>query len=336
MRAEVVTFGEIMLRLCPEGYERIVQAQSFGATYAGSEASVAVDLCCLGVPARFVSKVPYNPVGQAAVNALRRYGVGTQGMVPGGERLGIYFAERGMGMRAGQVVYDRANSAMAQASPADFDWDSLLDGAAWLHFSGITPALGGQTPRICEDACRAAHARGIPVSIDVNFRRKLWEPQRAGEVLSRLLPGARLVFCGTQEMEELFGIACEEGASSERAFAEGAARLCKKFGVGAVATTLREGSRAQENMLAGLLFDGAQCHVSREYDVCIVDRLGGGDAYAAGLICSLLKGETPARAVEFAAAAACLKHTCDGDFMQVTAQEVAALADGAGGGRVRR
>lgn len=332
----VVTFGEIMLRLCPKGYRRILQADEFEATYAGAEANVAAALSRWGLGTKFVSKVPENPLGQAAVDALRKCGIGTENVLRGGERLGIYFAERGLGLRSGQVIYDRAHSALAQAKKEEFDWKHILKGAQWLHLTGITPALGGQTAAICEEACMEAKRQNIRVSIDVNFRRKLWTQQQAGKTLSRLLPMAEVVFVGSAEMQSLFGISCSESASREDSFFEGARQICRMFGIETVATTLREGKEAQRNTLKGLLFQEGQNCQSRTYDVAIADRLGGGDAFAAGLIYALLQKMSSECAIEFATAASCLKHTCEGDFNQMSVQEVAALAQGGDGGCVLR
>lgn len=332
----VVTFGEIMLRLCPKGYRRIMQADEFEATYAGAEANAAVALSRFGVNAQFVSKVPENPLGQAAIDALRKCGVGTENIVRGGERLGIYFAERGMGVRSGQVVYDRANSALARAGKEEFDWGNILKGASWLHLTGITPALGAEVAAICEEACMQAKKQNVRVSLDVNYRKKLWTEKQAGKVLSRLLPMADLVFIGSAEMQSLFGILCPESFTREEAFFDCAHQLCRIFGIGMAATTLREGKEAQRCTLKGMLCSKDGAFQSRAYDVEIVDRLGGGDAFAAGLIYALMQNMPSERAIEFATAASCLKHTCEGDFSQMSSQEVAALAEGGNGGRVLR
>ena len=240
----VITFGEIMMRLNPEGYLRLVQSGKFEASYAGGEANVAVSLANYGMDAAFVTKVPAHEIGQCAVNELRRYGVDTRHMVRGGSRLGIYFCEKGASQRASKVIYDRAHSAISEAVPADFDWATIFEGADWFHWTGITPALGGQLPEICLEACKAAKERGIKISCDLNFRKKLWTSQQAGEVMGRLLPYVDVCIANEEDAKDVFGIEAEGtdidgGKLNREGYISVARQLSSRFGCGKVAITLR-------------------------------------------------------------------------------------------------
>ena len=341
--ARIVTFGEIMMRLNPEGYLRIVQSGKFEATYAGGEANVAVSLANYGMDAAFVTKVPAHEVGQCTVNELRRYGVDTRFMVRGGDRLGIYFCEKGASQRPSKVIYDRAGSAIALARPEDFDWDAIFDGADWFHWTGITPALGGFLPEICLAACQAAKRRGVTVSCDLNFRKKLWSPQQAGEVMGRLMPYVDVCIANEEDAKDVFGIEAAEsdidgGRLNHAGYVDVARQLAQRFGCKKVAITLRGSRSANDNDWAGLLYDGAEDRAvfSTTYRIHIVDRVGGGDSFGGGLIYALLSGYNSQQAIDFAVAASCLKHSIEHDFNQVTVAEVAALAAGNASGRVQR
>lgn len=323
----IVTLGELMLRLMPSGYTRFVQADGYGATFGGAEANVAVALSSLGMDAAFVTRLPEHEIGQAAVNALRRYGVDTSGIVRGGQRIGVYYAEKGASQRPGKVIYDREASAFATAPREAFDWDRLLEGADWFHFSGITPALGDLPLAICRDALEAARRRGVTVSCDLNFRSKLWSPARALEVMESLLPYVdyckdALRFGGEiPPFEEDLALAGE---------------MISRFGLRGVAMTRRVSRTANDHTWSGALCTGGGVCFSREYEMHIVDRIGGGDAFMAGWIYALLDGASPEEAIGFAAAAGCLDHSLEGDFLLVSADEVRALAAGDGSGRVVR
>ena len=262
MAKKVVTFGEIMLRLAPEGYYRFVQATSYGATYGGGEANVAVSLANYGMDASFVTKLPAHEIGQAGVNALRQYGVDTSDIVRGGDRVGIYFLEKGASQRPSKVVYDRAGSSIATATTADFDWDKIFDGADWFHWTGITPALGGELPEICLDACKAAKARGLTISCDLNFRKKLWTSQRAGEVMSQLLPYVDVCIANEEDAKDVFGIEAEgtdinSGKLNRDGYISVARQLSSRFGCKYVAITLRSSISANDNDWAGMLYEAA-------------------------------------------------------------------------------
>jgi 2-dehydro-3-deoxygluconokinase len=338
---KVVTFGELMLRLAPEGYTRFVQADTFGATYGGGEANVAVSLANFGLDAAFVTKLPAHEIGQAAVNSLRRYGVDTSLITRGGSRVGIYFLEKGASQRPSKVVYDRAHSAIAEATGADFDWDAIFDGVDWFHFTGITPALGANVAALCMDACKAAKAKGIPVSCDLNYRKNLWSREEAGRVMGELCKLVDLCIANEEDAKDVFGIEAEHtdiyGGKLNHAGYESVARqLTERFGFEKVAITLRTSISASENNWAGMLYTGGMAYYSKEYNMKIVDRVGGGDSFGAGLIYATLQGYEPQQALEFAVAASCLKHTIEGDYNQVSVDEVTKLAGGDGSGRVQR
>ena len=338
---KVVTFGEIMLRLAPRGYDRFVQAESFGATYGGGEANVAVSLANFGINAAFVSKLPRHEIGQSAVNSLRRFGVDTGHIARGGSRVGIYFLEKGASQRPSKVIYDRAGSAIAGAAPEDFDWQAIFAGASWFHFTGITPALGGSLPGICLAACKAAKAAGVTVSCDLNYRKNLWSREEAGRAMAELMEYVDVCIANEEDAADVFGIHAKDtdvtgGRVSHEGYKEVAKELASRFGFKKVAITLRESLSANDNNWAAMLYDGTGFYFSKKYPVHIVDRVGGGDSFGAGLIYSTLQGLPPQQAIEFAVAASCLKHSIEGDFNLVSVDEVEKLAGGDGSGRVRR
>jgi 2-dehydro-3-deoxygluconokinase len=339
--SKVITFGEIMMRLNPEGYLRFLQADKFEATYAGGEANVAVSLCNYGMDAAFVSKVPTHEIGQAAVNELRRYGVDTSMMVRGGNRLGIYFAEKGASQRASKVIYDRAGSAIATATTDDFDWEKIFQGADWFHFTGITPALGGQLPEICLEACKAAKKMGLTVSCDLNYRKKLWTREEAGRVMGQLMPYVDVCISNEEDAKDVFGIEAANtdlntGKLSHEGYISVAKQLTDRFGFKKVAITLRGSISASDNDWAGMLYADGNAHFSTTYRVHIVDRVGGGDSFGGGLIYALRSGYDDQKAIDFAVAASCLKHSVEHDFNMVSVDEVSALAAGNTSGRVQR
>ena len=340
MGKKVVTFGEIMLRLTPPDYKRIVQTDSFEVIYGGGEANVAVSLANFGVDVAYVTKLPDNPVGQAALNALRRYGVNTDYIVRGGDRLGIYYCENGASQRPSLVIYDRAHSAIAEASPDDFDWDEIFADAAWFHTTGITPALSDNMARVTIEAVKAAKARGVKVSCDLNYRAKLWSKERAGEVMSEVMKYADVCIANEEDAEMVFGIKSgsdiEKGEINVDGFKSVAQQLIDRFGLELVGSHLRISRSASDNGWLIVLYDGNEFVRSTQYDIHIVDRVGGGDSFAAGLIYSQLMGKDLQESAEFAAAASCLKQTIPGDFNHVTLKEVESLAAGNTSGRVKR
>ncbi|PYG85850.1 2-dehydro-3-deoxygluconokinase [Ruminiclostridium sufflavum DSM 19573] len=337
----VVTFGELMLRLAPNGYLRFVQADSLEATYGGGEANVAVSLSNFGLDARFVTKLPTNEIGQAAVNSLRKYGVDTSNVVRGGARLGVYYLEKGASQRPSKVIYDRAYSSIALAEPKDFDWDKIFKDAEWFHFTGITPALGGGVADICLEACKKAMEKGIKVSFDLNYRKNLWSTEKAQEVITKLTPYIDVCIANEEDAEQVFGIKAGNtdvagGKINHEGYKEVAEKLVRQYGFKMTATTLRESISASDNNWSAMLYDGKEFYFSKKYNVHIVDRVGGGDSFGAGLIYSQLNSYTPQASIEFAAAASCLKHTIEGDFNLMSVAEVKALAAGDSSGRVQR
>jgi 2-dehydro-3-deoxygluconokinase len=341
MKKRIVTFGEIMMRLNPPGYLRFMHTEHYEASFAGGEANVAVSLANFGMNAAFVSKVPTHEIGQCAINALRHYGVDTEGVVRGGSRLGIYFVEKGASQRASKVIYDRAGSSIACAAKEDFNWDAIFEGADWFHWTGITPALGGELPEICLEACKAAKARGVKISCDLNFRKKLWNSQQANAVMSQLMPYVDVCIANEEDAKDVFGIEAENtdinsGKIDHAGYISVAKQLMARFGFEKVAITLRGSITANDNNWAAMLYDGQQAYFSPTYLVHIVDRVGGGDSFGAGLIYSLLQEKQPQDAINFAVAASCLKHTIEHDFNLVSVAEVEALAAGNASGRVQR
>lgn len=341
MAKRVITFGEIMLRLAPEGYYRFVQADTFGATYGGGEANVAVSLANYGFDAKFVTKLPAHEIGQAAVNALRKYGVDTSYIARGGERVGIYFLEKGASQRPSKVIYDRAGSSIATASPEDFDWNEIFAGAEWFHFTGITPALNDEVAAICLEACKAAKAADVKISCDLNYRKKLWSREKAGEVMAQLCKYVDVCIANEEDAADVFGIKAADtdvsrGAVNHESYKDVAKQLAERFGFEKVAITLRESLSANDNNWSAMLYDGTDYFFSKKYKMHIVDRVGGGDSFGGGLICALLNGYDSQGAIEFAVAASCLKHSIEGDFNMVSMEEVQKLAGGDGSGRVQR
>ncbi|MDR1663917.1 MAG: sugar kinase [Clostridiales bacterium] len=339
--AKVITFGEIMLRLAPEGYYRFVQAEAFGATYGGGEANVAVSVSNYGMDAAFVTRLPKHDIGQAAVNALRRYGVDTSNIARGGDRVGIYFLEKGASQRPSKVIYDRAASAIATASAADFDWGKIFAGADWFHFTGITPALGDNVAEICKQACIAAKAAGLTVSCDLNYRKNLWSREKAGQVMAGLMEYIDVCIANEEDAGDVFGIKAEDtditgGKISHEGYKSVAKQLAGRFKFKKVAITLRESLSANDNNWAAMLYENGEYYFSKKYAVHIVDRVGGGDSFGAGLIYATLSNLPAQEALEFAVAASALKHSIEGDFNQVSVAEVKKLAEGDGSGRVQR
>lgn len=337
----VVALGEIMLRLAPEGYLRFLQEPRFQATFGGGEANVAVSLCNFGNEAVFVTKLPDNDIANAAIRELKGFGVETTFIARGGERMGIYYLEKGASVRASKVVYDRAHSAFAEACAEDFDWDSILEGAQWLHFTGITPALGDNVADITENALKVAKNRGLTVSCDLNYRKKLWSNDRAREVMGGLMKYVDVCICNEQDAADVFGISAkgsdvEGGILNTEGYRQVAKQLADKFGFKCVAITLRESVSASDNNWSAMLYADGKAEFSRKYALRIVDRVGGGDSFGAGLIHALGKGFDKKSALEFAVAASALKHTVEGDYNRVSVAEVEALVANGGSGRVQR
>ncbi|HHV10620.1 MAG TPA: sugar kinase [Clostridiales bacterium] len=341
MSKRVITFGEIMLRLAPEGYSRFVQTEQYNATYGGGEANVAVSLANFGMDVSFVTKLPTNEIGQAGVNSLRKYGVDTSLITRGGDRVGIYFLEKGASQRPSKVIYDRAGSSIQTATSDDFNWEKIFEDADWFHFTGITPALGDNIAAVCLDACKYAKEKGITVSCDLNYRNKLWSKAKANQVMSELCQYVDVCIANEEDAHDVFGIKAADtdvttGKVNHDGYKDVACQLTKKFGFNKVAITLRESVSANDNYWAAMLYDGKDHYFSKKYLMHIVDRVGGGDSFGAGLIYATLNDYAPQEAIEFAVAASCLKHSIEGDFNHVSVAEVLKLAGGDASGRVQR
>ena len=341
--AKIITFGELMLRLQPYNYERFVQCDHVEFTFGGGEANVAVSLANYGMDAAFVTKLPTHAIGQAAVNSLRRYGVDTTKIVRGGNRVGIYFNEKGASQRGSVCIYDRAHSAIQQATAADFNWDEIFEGADWFHFTGITPALGENLVEICKQACIAAKARGIKISCDLNYRGKLWTREEARKAMTALCQYVDVCISNEEDAKDVFGIEAEAtdiygGTLNHEGYKSVAKQLADKFDFEMVAITLRESHSAFDNGWSAMLYNVAKDEYcfSKKYELHIIDRVGGGDSFGGGLIYSLLTGKDTQAAVEFAVAASALKHSIEGDYNMVTVAEVEKLAGGDGSGRIQR
>jgi 2-dehydro-3-deoxygluconokinase len=341
MAKKVVTLGEIMLRLSTPDYKRFVQADSFDVTYGGGEANVAAALTNYGLNGVFVSKVPDNAIGQAAINHLRRFGVDTQFVARGGKRLGIYFLETGASMRASQVIYDRADAAIAEAEISDFDFDKIFEGASWFHTTGITPALSDKAAALTEAALKAAKAKGVTTSIDLNYRKKLWSKEKAKQVMTNLCQYVDVCIGNEEDAETTLGFKSKgtdvtKGELNLDGYKDVFQQMKEKFGFKYIASTLRESHSASDNGWSALVYDGNEFYHSKEYEVRIIDRVGSGDSFASGFIYALVSGMNLKDAAEFGVAASALKHTIPGDLNHATLSEVQGLMKGDASGRVQR
>jgi 2-dehydro-3-deoxygluconokinase len=343
MPARVVTFGEIMLRLSPPGFERFLQSPRFVATFGGGEANVAISIAQFGLQSVYVTALPTHAIGEAAVRALRAEGVDTSHIVRGGDRIGIYYAETGASQRGSTVIYDRARSSISEMAADAVDWDAVMSGAAWFHVTGITPALGARGAAATAAALGAARRAGARVSCDLNFRRKLWSEAQAQATMKPLMQHVDVVIANEEDLQSVLGIAVEGvdvtgGALDVSAYGAAAQRVARDFGPPLVAVTLRESLSASDNGWSAVLWDEqhATLHQSQRYVVRLVDRIGGGDSFAGGLIYAMVTGRPPLEALRFAVAASALKQTIPGDFNRMTVAEVDALAKGDASGRVQR
>ncbi len=343
MTPKVVSFGEIMLRLSPPGFERLLQSASFVATFGGGEANVAVSLAQFGLDSWYVTRLPSNPIGDAAIRVLRAEGVRTEAIARGGDRVGIYYAENGASQRASVVVYDRARSAISEMTPGTIDWAKVFAGAAWFHVTGITPALGPNAVACTRDAVTVARKAGVRVSVDLNFRKKLWTEAAAQHVMRPLMAQVDVVIANEEDIQSVLGLSVEgadviSGHLDVNAYRQVAERITRELGPSMVAITLRESLSASDNGWSAVLWDAEanQFHHSQRYDVRLVDRIGGGDSFAGGLIYGLVAGRSPADSLRFAVAASALKQSIPGDFNRVTVEEVDRLAGGDASGRVQR
>ena len=339
--SKIVTLGEIMLRLSPKGNYRFVQSDSFQVIPGGGEANVAVSLANYGHASYFVSKLPAHEIGQIAVNGLRRYGVNTDYIVRGGDRVGLYYAETGASMRPSKVIYDRANSAIAETDPSDFNFDEIMEGADWFHWSGITPAISDKAAELTRLACEAAKRHHVTVSVDLNFRKKLWTSEKEIAVMRPLTKYVDVCIGNEEDAQLCLGFKPDADVEGGKTDAEGYygifKGMMKEFGFKYVVSTLRESFSATHNGWKALIYDGKEFYQSKHYDINpIIDRVGGGDSFSGGLIHGMLTYKEQAKALEFAVAASALKHTIPGDFNVVSTSEVESLAGGNANGRVQR
>lgn len=340
---KVLSFGEILLRLASPGYTKLFQKDSLDATFCGGEANVAVSLAILGQESSFITKVPNNDVGRAAINSMRYFGVNTSKVIYGGGRLGTYYLEKGASQRPSKVIYDRAYSSIALAEPEEFDWDVILDGVEWFHWTGINPALSKNVADICRQACVIAKKKGITVSCDLNYRGNLWSSAEAQETMTKLMPYVDVCVANEEDAEKVLGIKAagtdvENGKLDRNGYKDVALQICDKYGCKYVAITLRQSYSASRNGWSGMLYDatkGETCF-SKTYDIQVVDRVGGGDSFTAGLIYALSNGLENEYAINFAVAASCLKHTMEGDYNRSTVLDIEKLISSGGNGRVQR
>jgi len=341
--AKVVTFGEIMLRLSPPGFERFLQSPVLEATFGGGEANVAVSLAQFGLESHYVTRLPPHAIGDAAIRVLRAEGVRTDAILRGGDRVGIYYAEAGASQRASTVIYDRAQSAISQIAPGQVPWSQIFAGAAWYHVTGITPALGSSAAAVTKESMEAAKAAGARISVDLNYRKKLWSKADAQKTMRPLMAHVDVVIANEEDLQSVLGVDVAEtdvtsGHLNLEGYRAAAERVTSEFGPSQVAITLRESFSASDNGWSAVLWDAKTrgFHHSQRYDVRVVDRIGGGDSFAGGLIYGLVTGRGAEAALRFAVAASALKHSIPGDFNRVSVAEVDALVGGDGSGRVQR
>lgn len=341
MSEKVVTLGEIMMRLSTPDFKRFVQSDSFDVTYGGGEANVAAALCNYGLNGTFVTRVPNNPLGQSAINHLRRYGVDTRFIVRGGKRLGIYFLETGASMRASQVVYDRADASISDADISEFDFDKIFEGADWFHTTGITPALSDKAAALTEAALKAAKTKGITTSIDLNYRKKLWSKEKAREVMTSLCRYVDVCIGNEEDADTTLGFTSKgtditKGELNLDGYKDVFRQMKEKFNFKYIASTLRESHSASDNGWSALVYDGNEFYHTKSYEIRIVDRVGSGDSFASGFIYGLVTGMAMSDAAEFGVAASAIKHTIPGDLNHATLSEINELVKGDGSGRVQR
>lgn len=338
---KVIAFGEVMLRLNPHEYYRLTQANEFVATYTGSEANVCVALSICGHQTELITVIPNNDIGSCVIQTMRKYGVGVNHIIQKNGRLGLYYLEKGASQRPSKIIYDRQYSAFSQSRPEYFNWDSIMDGADWFHFTGITPPLGNDLTQVCLDACLAAKRNGLKISLDLNYRENLWSPEQAQAVMPRLAKYADVIFGNEEDAEKCLGVPAGEtdvihGKLEVDGYKSSAKTVAELFDCEAVVYSLRTSLSASDNRFQGMIYRNGEYKLSKEYDIHIVDRVGGGDSFAAAAIYSFLRGDDNKRLIEFATAASCLKHSIMQDYNLSTVNEIETLMNGNGSGRVQR
>lgn len=340
---KVLSFGEILLRLSSPGYTRLFQDNVLSTSFCGGEANVAVSLSIFGLDSVFLTKLPNNDIGQSAINSMRYFGVDTSKIVRGEGRMGLYYLEKGASQRASKIIYDRAYSAIAMADKSDFDWDNIFEGIEWFHWTGINPALSDGMTEICIEACKVAKKKGITISCDLNYRKNLWSTEKAKVVMSQLMPYVDVCVANEEDTDKVLGIKVvdndvELGKLNKTGYEHVAKEICETYGCKYVAITLRESYSASDNGWGAMVYDdkNGKSYFSKEYKIHIVDRVGGGDSFTAGIIYGLITGMSDMDVVEFATAASCLKHSIEGDYNRVSIEEVMNLVNNNGNGRVLR
>lgn len=340
---KVLSFGEILLRLASPGYTKLFQKDSLESTFCGGEANVAVSLANYGIESEFLTCVPENDVGKAALNSLRYFGVDCSKTIFRDGRMGLYYLEKGASQRPSMVIYDRAYSSIALSTPDEYDWDKLFEGVNWFHWTGINPALSEDLIQICKQACQKAKEKGITVSCDLNYRKNLWSTEKAQMVMKELVRYVDVCVANEEDADKVLGIKApnnnvESGQLNKVGYEYVAKEICERFGCKKVAITLRESHSASENGWSGMLYDATEgkAYYSRHYEIDIVDRVGGGDSFTGALIYSLISGKDNQDVIEFAVAASCLKHSIEGDYNRVTIADVETLVRDGGNGRVQR
>lgn len=340
---KVVTFGEILLRLAAPGYTKLFQKDSLETSFCGGEANVAVSLANFGVDSLFVTKLPSNEVGDAARNALRYFGVDTSKIIYGKGRMGLYYLEKGASQRPSKVIYDREYSSIALAQKAEFCWEQIFDGVDWFHWTGINPAISTELEEICLEACLKAREKGITVSCDLNYRKNLWTSEKAKKVMKNLMPYVDICIANEEDADKVLGISAKDndvdaGKLNKLGYESVAKQICDEYGCRKIAITLRESHSASRNGWSGMLYDATEktSFYSRQYDISIVDRVGGGDSFTAGIIYGIISEKSNQEIIEFATGASCLKQTMEGDFNRCTIEDVETLLRNGGNGRVQR
>ena len=338
-----LTFGELLLRLASPGYTKLFQSDCLDTSFCGAEANVAVSLAMFGEEVKFITKLPENDIGYSARNSLRYFGVDTSEVLFGGGRMGLYYLEKGASQRPSKVIYDRKGSAFAQARKKDFDWEIILDGIGWFHWTGINPALSDEMAIVIEDACKTAKSKGITISCDLNYRGKLWSTDKAQSVMPSLITYADVCICNEEDAEMALGIRTtntnvETAEIDKSNYIDSAKEISERFGCKYVATTLRKSYSASKNGWFAMIYDAdtKKAYFSKEYTIDIVDRVGGGDSFAAALIYGIGKQMTCQEIIDFATASSCLKQTIEGDYNRSTVSDVRALMKSGGNGRVQR
>lgn len=338
---KIVGFGDYIVRLNPEGYLRFIQADKFVVNYTGAEANVCVSLSMLGADSEFVTKLPDNAIAHVSLATLKKFGVRTDHIAFGGERMGLYYCEKGASQRPSKIVYDRKFTSFADCRYEDFDWDAIFEGASFFHITGITPAISKTLPEVCIKACEKAKSMGLTISCDLNYRKNLWTEAEARACMSQIMKYVDILVANEEDADKVLGIKAkgsdvEHGQFERESYVDVAQQICKTYGTKMVAVTLRRSISASENEWSGMLYTGGKPYYSKKYMIHLVDRVGGGDSFTAGLLYSLANGYEPQHTIEFAAAASCLKQTMELDFNLASADEVERLVQGDASGRVQR